>query len=193
MTEGLNRHLEPNEIASYVDGDVPGEVRASIEAHLADCAECRAEVAEVSRIVRTAPSAGGVSRRVWIPAAAAAALALLWVGPRAFRDQGPAEHRDEAVTSTVAPHPITPIGSVATATALVWSSVPYANNYRVRLFGTDGTVLWEREGMDTIVSIPDSIRLQPRVPYYWRVEAHTGFDRRAESDLVEFRLRGGRP
>ena len=77
--------------------------------------------------------------------------------------------------------------------ALVWSSVPYANNYRVRMFDADGTVLWEREATDTVVPIPDSMALRPLLLYYWRVEARTGFDRRAESDLVEFRLEGRRP
>jgi putative zinc finger protein len=188
MTEPLDRHLDPHEIATYVDGNVTGEARASIDAHLAACAECRAEVAQVSQIVRTAPTARGVSRRIWIPAVAAAALALLWVGPRAFRESGTPEHRDDAVTATVAPRAIAPVGVVDRATDLVWSSVPYANNYRVRLFDADGTVLWEREAADTVVPIPDSIALRPQLLYYWRVEARTGFDRRAESDMVEFRL-----
>ena len=187
MTERFDRHLEPHEIAAYVDGDVGGEQRVFIDAHLAACSECRTEVADVSRIVRTAPTTRGVSRRIWIPAAAAA-LALLWVAPRALRDPGPPQHREEAVTMTVAPRAISPVGSVDTAGALVWSSVPYANSYRVRLFDADGTLLWEREAADTLVPIPDSIALRPQLLYYWRVEAHTGFDRRAESDLVEFRV-----
>ena len=193
MTRHFDRHLEPHEIANYVNGDVGGEARASIDAHLAACAECRAEVADVSRIVRTAPAARGVSRRIWIPAATAAALVLLWVGPPAFREQGTPEHRDEGVTATVAPRAIAPVGSVDAASAFVWSSVSHVNNYRVRLFDADGTVLWEREAIDTVVTIPESIALRPQLLYYWRVEADTGFDRRAESDLVEFRIRGRRP
>lgn len=192
MTDRFDRHLEPHEIAAYVDGDAGGEQRASIDAHLAVCAECRAEVADVSRIVRTVPVAGGVSRRIWIPAAAAAALALLWVAPRALREQGGPQHREEAVTTTVAPRPIAPVGPVDTVTDLVWSSVPYANNYRVRLFDADGTVLWEHESADTVVAMPDSIALRRQLLYYWRVEAHTGFDRSAASELVEFRLQRGR-
>lgn len=188
MTEPLDRHLEPHEIAAFVDGSMTGEERASIDAHLSACPECRAEVVDVSRIVRTAPPARGVSPRLWIPAAAAAALALLWAAPRAMREDGAPQHREEAVTMTVAPRPIVPVGAVDTVSVLVWSSVPYANSYRVRLFDADGTVMWEREASDTVAAIPGSIALQPQRLYYWRVEAHTGFDRRAASDLVEFRI-----
>lgn len=195
MTEPFDRHLEPHEIANYVHGDVGGEARALIDAHLAACSECRLEAAEVSRIIRTAPAARSVSRRIWIPAAAAAALALLWVAPRARREQGEPQHRDVpvAMVAVEAPRPVAPIGTVDSVPGLVWSSVPYANNYRIRLFDADGTLLWEREAADTVVPIPDSITLRPRLLYYWRVEAHTGFDRRSESDLIEFRLQGRRP
>ncbi len=189
MTDaGFERHLDSNEIAAYVDGAVHGEERLSIEAHLAACTECRAEVAEVSRIVRTVPAARRLPSRLWIPAAAAAVLALLWLERPALYERAEPELREEAVTMTVAPRPITPTGTVDTVSALVWSSVPYANSYRVRLFDSDGTVTWEREASDTIAAVPDSIALRADVPYYWRVEAHTGFDRWAASDLVEFRV-----
>jgi hypothetical protein len=193
MTQRFDPHLEPHEIANYVHGDVGREARASIDAHLADCAECRMEVADVSGIVHTAPRTRTVSRRIWIPVAAAAALAVLWVGPRALRQEGTSEHRAEPVTATVAPRAIAPVGPVDAASVFVWSSVPDANSYRVRLFDADGSVLWEREATDTVVAAPNSITLRPPLVYYWRVEAHTGFDRQTESDLVEFRLQERRP
>ena len=131
MTERFARHLEPHEIASYADGDVPGEASASIDAHLADCAECRAEVADVSRIVRTAPAVRGVPRRIWAPAAAAAALAMLWMGPRASREKGTPDRRDEAVTMTASPRAIAPVGSAETARTLISSTVPQANTFAI--------------------------------------------------------------
>lgn len=188
MTNSLDGHLEPDEIAAYVDRATSVEARASMEGHLFACAACRAEVAEVSRILRTTPHRGGVRRRTWVPAAAAAVLALLWVGPRAVRELQRSPHREEAVTTTVAPRPIMPIGSVPTASALTWSSVPFATTYRIRLFDADGNPLWEREVADTVAAIPDSIAVRSRISYYWRVEAQTGFDRWAASDLVAFRV-----
>lgn len=199
MTEPVERHLEVDETAAYVDGGVTGAERARMEAHLAACADCRAEVADVHRIVRSGGTSRGRATRVWIPAAAAAVLALMWAAPRALRQLGEPQHREEAVTMTVAPRPLIPVGSVDTVSALVWAAVPSANSYRVRVFDADGTLLWERETADTVAAVPDSILLTPQgfllVPqrsYYWRVEAQTGFDRWAASELTEFRLQRDR-
>lgn len=189
--ERFDYHLEANEIAAYVDGAVAGEARAAIQAHLAACAECRAEVAEVLPIVRTLPRARRVRGQIWIPAAAAAVLALLWAGPRALREPAVPEHREEAVTTIVAPRAVAPVGAVDSASVLVWSSVPSADRYRARLFDAHGTVIWEHEIGDTIAALPSSVALRPRLLYYWKVEAHTGFDRWAASDLIEFTVRRG--
>ena len=188
MTRPPDRHLEAEETAAYVDGSIVGETRARLEAHLAGCADCRTEVADVSRIVRSAGTSRARSNRVWIPAVAAAVLALVWIAPRALRQDEAPRHREESVTLTVPPRPITPTGSVDSAPAFVWAAVPYANTYRLRVFEADGTLLWERETADTTTRPPDSIRLERARSYYWRVEAHTGFDRWAASDLIEFRL-----
>jgi hypothetical protein len=197
--EDRDGHLEPHEVAAWTDGTLPGDRRATLEAHLAECAECRAEAADVSRIVRSLPRPAVVRRRVWIPAAAAAAAILLatWLGPRALRDPElpePAEqHRQEAVTTTVAPRPLVPIGAVDRVSRFVWSSVPRAEGYRVRLFDDQGTVVWATESADTVVVPPDTLALRARRPYYWRVEAHTGVGRWVASDLVELVARRGGP
>ena len=188
MPDLTDWHLEAHEIAAYVDHGVSGARRAAIETHLASCTTCRAELTEVTRILRAAHTPGRVSRRLWIPAAAAAVLALLWVAPRAMREDAAPVFREEAVTTTVAPRPISPLGTVRAVSGLVWSSVPHANGYRVRLFDGNGTTLWERETSDTVTSVSDSLALRPATPYFWRVDAQTGFDRWAASDLVEFSL-----
>jgi anti-sigma factor RsiW len=186
LTQGpAGRHLAEEEAAAYVDGTLAANALKAIQAHLAICAECRAEVAEVSSIVRTAPAAKR-ARRIWIPAAAAAALALLWVAPRAARGPAHPTHREEAVTTTVAPRPVSPRGAVDPATTFVWSSVPYATAYRIRLYDADGSLLWEQETADTVSAPPTSLGLRARTSYYWKVEAQTGFGRWAASDLVEF-------
>jgi hypothetical protein len=189
----FDQHLRADEIAAFVDRAVAGDRRAAIEAHLAACAECRAEAVEVSRIVRTTPHARPVPKRVWIPAVAAAALALFWMAPRAPRDLAAPEHREETVTVTLAPRPLAPVGSIDSAKVLMWSSVPSADGYRARLFDAEGTVLWEQETRDTSATLPASLSLRAGRSYYWRVEAHTGFDRSVASDLVEFVPHGGGP
>jgi anti-sigma factor RsiW len=189
----LQRHLELDEVAAYVDGSVPDDVRAGIEDHLASCAGCRAEVAEVSRIVAAVAPPRWAGRSVWILAAAAVAAVLLAL-PRTSQTRMAPEHREAAVTNTVAPRAVVPRGAVESATAFVWSAVPYADAYRVRVFDPTGTVIWESETADTIAQPPRSIVVRAGRPYYWKVEARTGFDRWASSDLVQFTVgRGSEP
>lgn len=181
-------HLDPQEIAAYVDGARTGDARAHIESHLAACTECRAEVAEVSRLLATMRGRS-VWRHVWIPALAAAAVLLLFVGPLPISDPTVRPHRDAPVTTTIAPRALAPLGAVDSVSTLAWSSVPRADRYHVRLFDAEATVVWQRETSDTIVALPVTLRLQPERSYYWKVEATTGFDRRAASELVEFSVR----
>jgi predicted anti-sigma-YlaC factor YlaD len=192
MTERFDRHLDMDETAAYVDGGATAAERARMEAHLATCADCRAELADGSRIVRSAGTARVRASRVWIPAAAAAVLALMWVAPRALRQQREPQHREAAVTMTVAPRPLLPVGLIDTARAFVWAAVPSANSYRVRVFNAEGTLMWECETADTLAALPDTIELVAQRSYYWRVEAQTGFDRWAASELTEFRLQRDR-
>lgn len=181
-------HLEADEVAALIDGTLDGDARATVESHLASCPDCRAEVVAVSSIVRMLPAERSVRRRVWLPAtvAAVAAALLVAVWPRPTGAPESPVHREEAVTTTVAPRPLAPVGVVRTTTPFVWSSVPYADRYHVRLFDPDGMVIWEVETTDTVATPPASVITRERVSYFWRVEAATGFDRRAASSLVNF-------
>jgi hypothetical protein len=183
-------HLEPNEIAAFVDGATPAPVRARVESHLASCDDCRAEVAEVAHLSLTLRQARR-RRRVWIPAAAVAAAVILLVVPHAGR--APVrEHREGTVTMTISPRALAPVGLVDSLTDLTWSSVPRAERYHVRLFDADGAVLVERETSDTSIAIPPAVRVRSATSYYWRVEALAGFDRSAASELVAFSVRRAR-
>lgn len=190
MIDSYHGHLEPESIAAYVDGGATGKARAAVEGHLAGCADCRAEMFEVSRILRTLPRRRTIPVRYGIPAAAAA-LILLWVA-LPMGDSPAPEHRQEPVLPAAIPEPVSPLGAVDSAPAFLWTSVPYATSYRLRLFGGDGTVLWTHESADTLAVLPDSVRLGARLVYFWRVEAQTGFERWASSDLAEFTPRRGR-
>jgi hypothetical protein len=186
-------HLESGEAAAYVDGALARSARSLIEAHLAECEGCRDEVIEVTRLLRT----GSWRHRWQLPtgvAAAAAAVVLLVVWPRpAHQPMESPEYREPALTTTVAPVVVAPRGVVGVARALVWTAVPHADRYRLNLFDDTGRVVWETQSGDTSALLPDSIRLQPRASYLWKVEAQTGWNRWVSSDLVEFSIGPPRP
>ncbi len=191
-------------MAAYLTGALrPGE-RSRIEAHLAECEACCTELIEVSRLLRTQPR-----RLRWVvPAgavAAAAAVVLLVLWPRPENEPGSAlGYREPAITTTVAPRVIAPRGVLSSVPRIVggastaipkftWTSVPRVDQYRLRLFDATGTVMWETQVTDTVVALPDGIRLQPGASYLWKVEAQTGWNRWVGSDLTEFSLGQPRP
>ena len=187
-----DRHLDAAEIAAYLDR-ASGDARADIESHLALCAECRAELVEASRLVATLPRRRIALAHVWIPGAAAAAVLMMLVWPRAIREpDARIAHREAPVTATIAPRALTPVGAIDSATALVWSSVPRRDRYRVRVFDARGTVIWERETTDTTANVPATAPLRVGEAYFWKVEAQTGFGRSAATELVEFSVRHAR-
>lgn len=176
-------HLDEHDLARYLDGRLTGTARTGIETHLAECRDCRSELAAVHQILGRGPTR---SRRVvaWLPLAAAAVLALVWVG----RPEGPPRLRDAAVTITGAPQPLTPIGGVPRAREFTWASVPGAGRYRVTLFSPEGDALWQAPTSATTIMLPDSVGLRPGVTYYWQVRAEAAFGRWVSSELVDFVL-----
>ena len=178
-------------VADFVEGRLSASARAPVLAHLLGCARCRALVKATARLVDEVPVAPG-GARAWrwaVPlGAAAAAVLLVAIMPRSQDDDS--QLREPTVTSTVAPVPLAPApgSSVDHLDRLVWSSVPGADLYRVRLFDDAGSTVWMAETADTSVALPASVRPSPRVPYFWRVEAQAEWLRWTASDLVSFRL-----
>lgn len=179
-------HLDPGVIAAFIDGALPRADRTRAEAHLADCDDCRVELIAVSRIVRTP-----ARRRTWyVPAAAAAAAVLFFVLARQApetREPSPVT-REPVITTTVAPVVVAPRGMVRAAASLVWTSVPYADLYRVTIFDDAGRAVWETQTRDTTIVVSPAIHLQPRTSYFWKLEAQTGWNRWVPSELVEFSI-----
>ena len=183
---GQDTHLTPAQVAAYVDRTVDGDARRRVENHLASCIECRAEIADASRIVATLPGRRRIP--VWISATAAAALVIMMVWPA--RNEVPrVAHREAPVTATLSPIALQPVGLVDSAAILMWTSVPHADRYQVRVFAGDGSVLLEREITDTALVLPTSSGLQSGLTYYWKVVAETGFDRSVTSELIAFSVR----
>src|SRR5688572_11595910 len=183
-------------LADFIDGRLAQEDRAPVVAHLLMCARCRTVVAAASSAladpaVTAAIPTSRPSRRWVLPIGAAAAAALvLTLWPGATPDQPSVDLRERTVTTTVAPQPISPRGLSDDPHQLVWSGVPHAERYRLRVYAADGSLLWSFDTADTLVALPDSARLTPGTVYFWKVEAQTEWKRWVASDLIEFRTRG---
>lgn len=71
-------HLRDDELAAFLDGRLSTAERSRVEAHIDICNTCRAELVDVGRAVGQrgvgARVATPLSRRWWIPAAAAAGI-----------------------------------------------------------------------------------------------------------------------
>ena len=184
MSEYRLEHPDDQTIAAYVDDTLPRAERGGVQAHLAECIDCRTVARDAARVIASSSRRSTARRWIWLPSAAAAA-ALLWVAPDLGREPD-ARHREEAVTISAAPMPLAPRGNVASATTFTWSSVPYASTYRLRLFDASGTQLLERETADTSFVLPDTITLIAHEAYFWSIDAQTGYGRWSDSDLIEF-------
>jgi hypothetical protein len=177
-------HLDEGAVARYHDGALDAFERARIEAHLADCPACLQELLEISRLLQSQP------RHRWkmlVPLAGVAAALLVWA-IAGYRLPGGTVSRDPALTTTLAPQPVAPVGIVPQVDSLIWSAVPGARRYRLALFAADGRVLWQIMPTDTAVALPDSLRLVASTRYYWQVKAETGYGRWVESELESFSL-----
>jgi anti-sigma factor RsiW len=184
--EAMDSHLQLEELAGYVRGRLDSAGHARVERHLADCASCRSEVGDVVHLSRR------TAARPWrplVPAAAAAAilLALVWTG----RSDRPAETREQPVAAVQAPTPLEPVGAATGGVEFRWKPAG-GPRFRVVLFDSTGSALFEQTTTDAKLGLPDSIALFPGRLYLWKVEVETGVDRWLSSDLVPFRPRAER-
>jgi hypothetical protein len=185
-------HLTPEQTAGYLDRVLTGGERAVVEAHLATCIDCRDEVIALRPLLEVKRR----GRRLWgsvaLGAAAAAAVILL-VLPGGISGPEPSQHRDPALDMAPAVKPRVPEGPGLRPALLAWSPVAQASRYRATVFDGEGSILFRAEATDSMLQLPDSLRLAPGKPYFWKVEADLGWDQWVSSRLVEFTVSATQP
>ena len=157
----MDPHLDAGLLAAFVDGRLETAEAKKVEAHLAECADCRREAIEVRRLLPvTAPG----WRWPAIGALAAAAVLVLVVG-----GLGKRQHQDgSSIRGAGHPEPLTPrvIAPAESATVsrgaltFVWHGVSDAAAYRLALTDERGDVVWTTETADTAVAAAPSARLR---------------------------------
>jgi hypothetical protein len=182
-------HLENGLVAAYVDGRLAAVELARVEAHLAECAECRQEVVAVRRLLRSR------TRRWTWPAIAGLGIAatLLLVLSRSGDQGGPGRPplRGDGSDGRDAPVAIAPVPNTTIAPESIgfaWRGAGAAVSYRLTLTDERGDVVWSTQTPDTTVILPGSVRLMHGRAYYWYVDALLPDARSTTTGVKEFRV-----
>jgi hypothetical protein len=187
-------HVSVEDIASLIDGSLPPDERDAAERHLAHCDDCREELAASSRAVASAttPTTRRLPWRLILPLAAGIVLAVF------LRPTPPAEHQPAVDTPeraaparetgvvTVFPPPRSTLRS--DALRFVWRSVVSSTGYHVVVKDPSGVPLWEGDVADTVLTLPESVRLRPGESYVWRVDAQRADFTTVSSAETPFRI-----
>lgn len=197
-------HPDEIAVASYLEGRLPDDARDALEAHLADCDECRRgltllrgveglEAEPVPReLIESAPKR---RRHFWAAAAAAVFLGALFVVPLTENVQpgaeGPPVFRD---AGTRGPGLLSPeAGSVVRRDELLfsWTPVEGADRYRVRVWSVEIDFLLEFEVLaeQTEAGWPESEPPAPAKKLVWRVRALSCNRTISESPPAPFEVR----
>jgi len=180
-------HLTVDEVAAFVDHATPAAERERIEHHLVKCADCRAEIVAVRRLVPRRTRAWTVA----VPLAAAAAL-LLTILPLTTSRRPAADARQvlrgaaDRSLGIVAERPAARATLDADSVMFVWRPVAPEASYRLTLTNDRGDVVWSGSVSDTVVVLPSAVRLDRGRLYTWYVDALLADGRSVTSGLREF-------
>ena len=164
-------HMNEFEVAAYLDRRLPASDRDRLERHLADCEDCRQEVSEIHRILVR----GRRRRRILVGGVllATAAALLLVVRPAVLASRGAIgtlQVRDAGSSPTLIAYG--PSGEAALRSLrFVWGAAPGVTTYRLTVSGDDGVPVWTASVSDTVMILPDSVRLQAGRRYLWIADA----------------------
>jgi hypothetical protein len=190
------QHLTANEIAGYLDRDIPAADVRRIEVHLDMCDECRAEMVlvvrllqegsgDVSRPARPGTEAGRAAgwRRPaalgsFAAAAAVATLLLLQPGITGRSsdtfDAADAERVEtERVGRIVTYAPADGAATAAGELRFAWADQG-ADSYRITITTEDGGLVWSQLLPDTTAVPPPLPALVAGGRFFWYVDAVSG-------------------
>lgn len=159
------------EVAAYLDRRLQPPDRERITRHLANCADCRLEISEMSYLLarvrrRRVVFAGGIL----LATAAALLLVVRPVMVHPAEDLASPALRETGGNASLIGYG--PSGEVAFGSIrFVWGAAPSATTYRLTVSGADGVPVWSASTLDTSATLPDSVRLQVGRRYFWLADA----------------------
>ena len=185
-------HLTPEQTAAYLDRVLAPGAQVRVEAHLETCSECRGEVVALRPLVSSRNTRRKLVRAGLVLGTAAAASVALLVYPGLVMNTAVSSHRDLAGPLASGLEARAPTGAVTGPVTLMWAPLNQATRYRGQVFDAEGSILYRAETEDSVLPLPDSLSLTAGRPYFWKVEADTGWDSWVSSRLVEFKVENAR-
>jgi|SRR5690348_603429 len=199
MTVNVNStsHLTSDELAGYLDRRLDAPSLARLEAHMAECAECRAEVVDVSALLESARGVAAPARTVrvtrrtaltWLAAAGVVAIACLPLLQRAVRSVDDSSRVRAAKATPARIEIVGPREGLVSALAVVftWRPVEGTSTYRLTLTDSSGTALFNAVTSDTSVAPPADVAIRRGSSYLWYVDGLTSDGRTLSSGVHSF-------
>ncbi len=181
-------HLTPEMIAAYLGQEVSGDGQQAVQQHLLTCKECRVDLAEASDLGRERRRVRWMA--VGLPAAAAAVLAVVLLGPsmRDVTDDTPVL-RGEQAEGTVLFEAVSPInGTEVSRDSLLfrWRSEGAQAHYVMTLTDENGDIVWTTGTSDTTLGLSQNVSLVSGQEYFWYVDALLEGARSSTTGVQEF-------
>lgn len=183
-------HLAAEDVAAFLDRRLTTAERVGVEEHLADCSQCRGEVAAVRRLVNEKPTRRSFALPVGL-AAAAAIVFMLFTVARPDSDRAAARLRttpslpadvSERITSV---RPADGDSLPAERAVLEWASTGNEPTYRLTVTDATGQLVWTRTTPDTTLTVPRAL-LEAHRTYFWYVDALRADGRAASTGVRRF-------
>ena len=167
-----DNHLSAEDLAAYHDRTLGVDWSAGVEAHLAECADCRGDLVAARRALASERS---IRPGVMVPVIGLAAALLLGV-PALLHRRPPAPADSERGS----PRAAIPIEIIAPsenahpsrdAIRFIWNGAGPRAQYRLTVTDSTGGSVWSAQTADTLV-VPDSAAtLSEGTAYFWFVDA----------------------
>lgn len=187
-----DRHPSADEIAAYLEQKLTREELPRVEAHIAECKDCRKEALAVTRILATR------TRRRWFftgGSLAAAIVAAVWLLPEWTSNLNMRELAEEATVRASSDEGVSRLSVIApTAGAVLgprdrtfrWQSLGTDVLYRITLTDREGVEVWTADTEETEATVPAEVVLVGGLRYFWRVDASLPDGRSATTRTLDF-------
>lgn len=205
-------HLTEAEIAQYVEAGLTAAQEERVRVHCSQCDRCRAQLAALARLPRVLETsdAPALDERAFARALAAgssatlrqgilhrttarfalAATILLLLGVSYVLLEAPTPERFRDRSSENGSWSLVPEDGGAVAGSpptLRWSRLRHSIGYIVSVHHQNGTLLYQGRTTDTLLALPDDIRLEPGETYLWSVSGFLPDRSTRQSPLNVFR------